>query len=100
MFCSVLQCLLVLYLSLSGLLLGPGCRLADLARLYTLCVRIHSLDMLKQSFRDYIRKSGLAIVMDEDKVRPCVGFWVRDPLAFMLTSLAAFVMHDKVSSCC
>ena len=44
--------------------------MADLARLYTLCVRIHSLDRLKQSFRDYIRKSGLAIVMDEDKVRP------------------------------
>eukprot|EP00891_Asterochloris_glomerata_P003718 jgi/Astpho2/3718/fgenesh1_pm.00060_%23_12_t len=68
-------------------LLQKHMRLADLARLYTLCVRIHSLDMLKQSFRDYIRKSGLAIVMDEDKDKEMVMALIQ--LKFQLDAVLA-----------
>ena len=44
-------------------------RLADLARLYTLSARIHDLGNLKAAFRAYIRKTGLALILDEDKAR-------------------------------
>jgi cullin-4 len=44
-------------------------RVPDLARLYNLCGRIHALDALKAAFKAYIKKAGLALVMDEEKVR-------------------------------
>lgn len=43
-------------------------RVPDLARLYNLCGRIHALDSLKAAFKAYIKKAGLALVMDEEKV--------------------------------
>ena len=39
-------------------------------RLFTLCARIHALDALKAAFRAYIKKAGLALIMDEEKARP------------------------------
>ena len=44
-------------------------RLEDLARLYNLAARIHALDPLKAAFRAYIKSTGLALIMDEEKVR-------------------------------
>ena len=40
-------------------------------RLFTLCARIHALDALKAAFRAYIKKAGLALIMDEEKARFC-----------------------------
>ena len=40
----------------------------DLARLYVLCARIQALEPLKAAFRDYIGRTGLALVLDEEKV--------------------------------
>ena len=44
-------------------------RVGDLARLYNLCGRIHALEPLRAAFRAYIKKAGLALIMDEEKVR-------------------------------
>ncbi len=44
-------------------------RVPDLARLFGLCSRIHALDSLKAAFRAYIKKAGIALIMDEEKVR-------------------------------
>ena len=44
-------------------------RLEDLARLYNLAARIHALDPVKAAFRAYIKSTGLALIMDEEKVR-------------------------------
>jgi len=44
-------------------------RVPDLARLYNLCGRIHALEPLRAAFRAYIKKAGLALIMDEEKVR-------------------------------
>ncbi len=46
-------------------------RLTDLARLYSLATRIHALDPLKAAFRAYIKSTGLALILDEEKVAPC-----------------------------
>lgn len=43
-------------------------RVADLARLFGLCSRIHALDPLKAAFRAYIKKAGIALILDEEKV--------------------------------
>ncbi len=43
-------------------------RVPDLARLFGLCSRIHALDSLKAAFRAYIKKAGIALIMDEEKV--------------------------------
>ena len=43
-------------------------RVHDLARLYNLCGRIHALEPLRAAFRAYIKKAGLALIMDEEKV--------------------------------
>ena len=43
-------------------------RVADLARLYALCGRIGALELLRAAFRSYIKKAGLALIMDEEKV--------------------------------
>lgn len=47
-------------------------RLEDLARLYSLAARIHALDPVKAAFRAYIKSTGLALIMDEEKVGPAV----------------------------
>lgn len=44
------------------------CRVPDLARLYVLCARIQALEPLRVAFRDYIGRTGLALVLDEEKV--------------------------------
>jgi cullin 4 len=44
-------------------------RVADLARLYNLAGRIQALEAVRQALRQYVRTSGSAIVMDEEKVR-------------------------------
>ena len=49
-----------------------NCRVTDLARLYTLCARIQALEPLKTAFRDYIGRTGLALVLDEEKA--CIFF--------------------------
>ncbi len=43
-------------------------RVPDLARLYNLCGRIHALEPLRAAFRAYIKKAGLALILDEEKV--------------------------------
>ena len=43
-------------------------RLEDLARLYSLAARIHALDPVKAAFRAHIKSTGLALIMDEEKV--------------------------------
>ena len=43
-------------------------RILDLARFYTLAARVQALPALKQRLKDYIRTSGLALIMDEEKV--------------------------------
>ena len=45
--------------------------MADLARLYMLCARIQELEPLRVAFREYIGHTGLALVLDEEKVRSC-----------------------------
>jgi hypothetical protein len=44
-------------------------RVGDLARLYSLCARVQGLDTLRLAFKDHIKKYGLQLVMDEEKVR-------------------------------
>lgn len=41
-------------------------------RLYNLCARIHALDSLKAAFRAYIKKAGLALILDEEKDKDMV----------------------------
>ncbi|BDA50712.1 Cullin-4 [Coccomyxa sp. Obi] len=47
-------------------------RVPDLARLFGLCSRIHALDSLKAAFRAYIKKAGIALIMDEEKDKDMV----------------------------
>ncbi|KAK9826788.1 hypothetical protein WJX81_000888 [Elliptochloris bilobata] len=47
-------------------------RLEDLARLYNLAARIHALDPVKAAFRAYIKSTGLALIMDEEKDKEMV----------------------------
>lgn len=47
--------------------------MADLARLYVLCARIQELEPLRVAFREYIGRTGLALVLDEEKVHTCRG---------------------------
>lgn len=42
-------------------------RLEDLARLYSLCLRINALEALRVAFRNFIRNTGSRIVLDEEK---------------------------------
>ncbi|PSC74717.1 cullin 4 [Micractinium conductrix] len=44
-----------------------ACAEPDLARLHTMCVRIGALPGLRSVFRDYIRATGSAVVLDEVK---------------------------------
>ncbi|KAK9823559.1 hypothetical protein WJX72_003747 [[Myrmecia] bisecta] len=48
-------------------------RVPDLGRLYSLCARIHALEALKQSFREYIKKTGITMIMDEEKDKDMVN---------------------------
>jgi cullin-4 len=45
-------------------------RVADLARLYTLCARVKALEALRTAFKECIKTSGEALVMDQEKVPP------------------------------
>ena len=58
-----------------GLLLNRGFdslmaeqRIPDLARFYNLAARVQALPALKLRLKDFIRTSGLALIMDEEKV--------------------------------
>ena len=42
--------------------------MADLGRLYALFSRVRALESLKVAFREYIKKTGLVLIMDEEKV--------------------------------
>lgn len=42
-------------------------RLSDLARLYALAARVGMLDALRLAFREYIKKTGTALVLDQEK---------------------------------
>eukprot|EP00873_Tetraselmis_striata_P009147 jgi/Tetstr1/429411/TSEL_019321.t1 len=44
-----------------------GQRLGDLKRLYSLCGRVAALDALKVAFNAYIKSTGEALIMDEEK---------------------------------
>ncbi len=52
-------------------------RKADLARLYTLFARVQALDAMRVAFKEHIKKTGLSLVLDEEKARP------PEPCAFM-----------------
>ena len=45
-------------------------RKADLARMYSLFARVQALDAMRVAFKEHIKKMGLALVLDEEKVRP------------------------------
>lgn len=47
-------------------------RIEDLARLYSLAARVKALDQLKAAFKENIKKAGIALVMDVEKVRSCL----------------------------
>ena len=44
-------------------------RKADLARMYSLFARVQALDAMRVTFKENIKKTGLALVLDEEKVR-------------------------------
>ena len=44
-------------------------RKADLARLYTLLARVQALDAMRVAFKEHIKKTGLSLVLDEEKAR-------------------------------
>ena len=48
-------------------------RIPDLARFHSLAGRVQAQPILKQRFKDYIRTSGLALIMDEEKVMQMLG---------------------------
>lgn len=43
-------------------------RIEDLRRLYSLAARVKALDQLKLAFKESIKKAGLVLVMDQEKV--------------------------------
>ncbi|KAK9797070.1 hypothetical protein WJX73_002435 [Symbiochloris irregularis] len=47
-------------------------RLPDLGRLYALAGRVGALGPLKAAFKDYIKATGLALIMDEEKDKEMV----------------------------
>ncbi|KAH9606214.1 hypothetical protein KSS87_010263 [Heliosperma pusillum] len=49
------------------MILMDGSRIKDLHRMYNLFARVNTLESLRQALSSYIRKSGQAIVMDEEK---------------------------------
>ena len=46
-------------------------RREDLARLYSLLGRVGAYDAMRVAFKDHIKKTGLTLVLDEEKVRGC-----------------------------
>lgn len=53
-------------------------RIPDLARFYNLAARVQALPALKLRLKDYIRTSGLALIMDEEKVPICCTVFLDD----------------------
>lgn len=49
-------------------------RIEDLARLYALASRVRALDQLKAALKENIKKTGLALVMDVEKVQLLLRF--------------------------
>ena len=47
-------------------------RIDDLGRLYTLAARVKALDQLKAAFKENIKKAGITLVMDVEKVSDCL----------------------------
>lgn len=38
--------------------------------MYSLFARVQALDAMRVAFKEHIKKTGLALVLDEEKVRP------------------------------
>lgn len=55
------------------MMLMDGSRIEDLKRMYNLFSRVNALESLRQALSSYIRKSGQAIVMDEEKDKDMVS---------------------------
>ncbi|CAN6465250.1 unnamed protein product [Victoria cruziana] len=54
-------------------LLMDGNRISDLQRMYTLFSRVNGLELLRQALSLYIRSTGHAIIMDEEKDKDMVS---------------------------
>ncbi|MED6184277.1 Cullin-4 [Stylosanthes scabra] len=53
--------------------LMDGNRIEDLQRMYSLFLRVNALESLRQALSSYIRRTGQAIVMDEEKDKDMVS---------------------------
>ncbi len=77
------------------------CRVTDLARLYVLCARIQALEPLKTAFRDYIGRTGLALVLDEEKVRRVTSAVSHvDAICKCMTAVFSYYHVGECSSAC
>ncbi|CAI0545033.1 unnamed protein product [Linum tenue] len=54
------------------MVLMDGHRIEDLQRMYSLFLRVNALESLKQALSSYVRRTGQAIVMDEEKDKDMV----------------------------
>ncbi|XP_074568114.1 cullin-4-like [Curcuma longa] len=55
-------------------LLMEANRIDDLQRMYTLFQRVNALELIKQALSSYIRGTGQAIIMDEEKDKDLVSY--------------------------
>lgn len=49
-------------------------RIDDIQRMYTLFQRVNALELIKQALSSYIRGTGQAIIMDEEKDKDLVSY--------------------------
>lgn len=54
-------------------MLMDGHRIEDLQRMYSLFCRVNALESLRQALNSYIRRTGQAIIMDEEKDKDMVS---------------------------
>ncbi|DBA80768.1 hypothetical protein WJX77_001890 [Trebouxia sp. C0004] len=73
-------------------------RVTDLARLYVLCARIQALEPLKAAFRDYIGRTGLALVLDEEKDKDMVSALLEIKVQLDTVLTQAFQKNEQFSN--
>ncbi|XP_074269581.1 cullin-4-like [Silene latifolia] len=80
------------------MMLMDGSRIKDLHRMYNLFSRVNSLESLRQGLSSYIRKSGQAIVMDEEKDSNMVSCLLEFKAALDKIWEESFSMNDSFSN--
>ncbi|KAA6417758.1 MAG: ubiquitin- cullin 4 [Trebouxia sp. A1-2] len=73
-------------------------RVPDLARLYVLCARIQALEPLKAAFRDHIGRTGLALVLDEEKDKDMVSALLEMKVQLDTVLTQAFQKNEQFSN--